>query len=181
MRMLTWGAGRMRDALEARNDWTTLMPKTFISYSWDSAKHKAWVHDLATRLRQDGIDVTFDQWHLVPGDQLPHFMEKAVRESDFVLIICTLRYKERSEARTGGVGYEGDIMTAEILTSRNERKFIPVLRQGSWANSAPGWLSGKYYVDLSGDPYSHAQYQDLLTTLAGIRPQAPPLSTPRTP
>src|SRR3989442_2962471 len=97
------------------------MPNIFISYSWDTPEHKVWVHDLAARFRQDGVDVTLDQWHLVPGDQLTHFMESAVRASDFVLIVCTPHYKERSEARVGGVGYEGDIMTAEILNSANQR------------------------------------------------------------
>jgi len=68
-------------------------PKVFISYSWDDEEHKAWVRDLATRLRCDGIDVTLDQWHAVPGDQLPAFMERAVYDNAFVLLICTPAYK----------------------------------------------------------------------------------------
>ena len=31
----------------------------------------------------------------------------------------------------GGVGYEGDIMTAKIMTSQNHRKFIPVRRRAA--------------------------------------------------
>jgi len=151
------------------------MPKAFISYSWDSDEHKSWVRVLATRLREDGVETTLDQWHLVPGDQLPAFMERSVRESDYVLIICTPRYKERSDARTGGVGYEGDIMTGEAITSGNERKFIPILRLGTWLAAAPSWLAGKYHVDLTGEPYPDHQYKDLLTTIIGTRPQAPPI------
>jgi hypothetical protein len=124
--------------------------------------------------------VTLDQWHLVPGDQLPQFMESAVRKSDFVLVICTPRYKVRSDNRTGGVGYEGDIMTAEVVTTRNQRKFIPILRSGAWTEAAASWLAGKYYVDLSANPYSESQFDDLLTTLHRTRPQAPPVSAPRT-
>ena len=153
------------------------MIKAFISYSWDNDDHKNWVRDLAARLRRDGIDVTLDQWHLVPGDQLPEFMERAVRESDYVLIICTHKYKERSNNRQGGVGYEGDIITAEFMTSRNQRKFIPILRQQSWTNSAPIWLLGKYYIDLSSSPYLQKYYDDLLTTLLGTREKAPPVGT----
>ncbi len=153
------------------------MVKVFISYSWDNDTHKEWVRNLATRLRRDGVDVTLDQWHIVPGDQIPEFMERAVRESNYVLIICTHRYKERSDNRQGGVGYEGDIMTAEGINTRNQRKFIPILKQPSWAESAPSWLSGKYYIDLSSSPYSEAQYDDLLTTLLGKRPKAPPLGS----
>lgn len=120
------------------------MTTAFMSYSWDDEGHKVWVRDLATRVRGCGIDLKLDQWHLVPGDQLPQFMESAVRESDFVLIVCTPRYKLRSDQRTGGVGYEGDIMTAEVMTTRNQRKFIPILRRGKWAEAAPSWLAGKY-------------------------------------
>lgn len=151
------------------------MPRAFISYSRDSEEHKNWVRALATRLRGDGVETTLDQWHLVPGDQLPAFMERAVRDSDYVLIVCTPRYKERSENRIGGVGYEGDIITGEVLTTRNERKFIPILRQGQWPLAAPSWLAGKYYVDLCGEPYPEHQYTDLLTTMLGMRPQAPPV------
>lgn len=151
------------------------LPSAFVSYSWDTDEHRQWVLDLATRLRGDGVETILDQWHLVPGDQLPAFMEKAVRESDHVLIVCTPRYKERSDRREGGVGYEGDIITGEVFTTRNERKFIPILRRGEWTDSAPTWLTGKYYIDLRGTPYNENQYRDLVTTLLGTRPIAPPV------
>jgi hypothetical protein len=153
------------------------MVKVFVSYSWDNDDHKNWVRELATRLRNAGIDVILDQWHLVPGDQLPEFMERAVRESDYVLIICTHKYNERSNNRQGGVGYEGDIMTAEVLSTHNQRKFIPILRQLPWNKSAPSWLSGKYYIDLSSSPYPQNYYDDLVTTLLGIREKAPPIGS----
>lgn len=151
------------------------MTKVFISYSWDDDSHKEWVRNLATRLRKDGVDVTLDQWHIVPGDQIPSFMEQAVRESNYVLIICTHRYKYRSDNRQGGVGYEGDIMTAEVMNSQNQRKFIPILQQPIWIESAPSWLSGKFYINLSSTPYSETQYNDLLATLLGRRQEAPPV------
>jgi hypothetical protein len=156
-------------------------PKVFISYSWDDEPHKDWVKAFATRLRSDGVDVTLDQWHLQPGDQLPAFMERAVRQNDYVLIVCTPTYADRSNRRVGGVGYEGDIMTGEVFTSRNERKFIPVWRLGAqWNVAAPSWLLAKYRIDLRGDPFSEQQYQDLLITVHGTRPVAPPI-VPRRP
>jgi hypothetical protein len=149
-------------------------PKAFISYSWETEEHRRWVLDFATRLRGDGVDVTLDQWEVHPGDQLPAFMERAVRENDYVLIVCTPHYKNRSDKRLGGAGYEGDIMTSEVVTQNNARKFIPIFRTGaSWQAAAPGWLTGKYYIDLSGSPYAEDRYQDLLTTLYGTRPAAP--------
>jgi TIR domain len=121
--------------------------------------------------------VTLDTWHTAPGTQLPHFMEKAIRENDFVLIICTPRYKQRSDSRIGGAGYEGDIMTAEVLTKGNHQKFIPILRIGNWQDAAPVWLVGKYYVDLRGEPFRASQYEDLLTTLHDSREEAPPVGS----
>lgn len=150
----------------------------FISYSWDDDAHRQWVRSLAERLRSDGVDVTLDHWHTVPGDQLPEFMERAIRENDFVITVCTPRYKARSDTREGGVGYEGDIMTAEMMTRRNDRKFIPVLRTGTWSQVAPSWLAGKYYIDLSGNPYSERQYRDLVCTLLRTREEPPPLGKP---
>lgn len=152
-------------------------PTTFISYSWDSDDHCAWVRDLATRLRADGIDILLDQWHAAPGDQLPAFMERAIRDNQFVLIVCTPGYKKRSDERKGGVGYEGDIITGEVAAKQNHRKFIPLLRSGEWADAAPSWVAGKYFIDLRGTPYREAQYADLLATLHGERPKAPPLGT----
>jgi hypothetical protein len=151
------------------------IPRAFISYSWDSEEHKLWVRDLAIKLRQDSVDVMLDQWGVAPGDQLPEFMEHSLREHDFILIVCTPQYKRKSDARIGGVGYEGHIMTAEVFTTRNNRKFIPILRHVSWEESAPSWLQGKYYIDLSEAERFEASYQDLLSTLHGQRLQAPPL------
>lgn len=150
-------------------------PTAFISYSWDSEAHKEWVRNLASRLRQDGVGVTLDRWATQPGDQLPKFMETSVRENDSVLIVCTPNYKVKSDARLGGVGYEGDIMTGEVFAGKDPRKFIPLLRSGDWKDATPSWLSGKYGVDLRGDPYRDVQYEDLLNTLHGTREPAPPL------
>ena len=151
--------------------------KTFISYAWESDEAKEWVKTLATELRNDGIDAKLDQWEVVPGDQMPHFMEKSVRENDFVLIICTPKYKSKSEDRIGGVGYEGDIMTAEVLQTSNHRKFIPILKSGTKETSIPSWLQGKYYVDLSNQAHYENNYADLTTTLLNAREKAPELST----
>jgi hypothetical protein len=153
-------------------------PTAMISYSWDNDAHKAWVRTLATQLRSDGVDVSLDQWDTHPGDQLPAFMESAVRENDFVLIVCTPNYRERSDNRSGGVGYEGNVMTSEVLNEGNERKFVPILRGPDWSASAPTWLAGKIYIDLRGEPYSEKNYFDLLNTLLGRREGRPPLGQP---
>lgn len=166
----------MRETPNLQSDG--VVKSVFISYSWDDDAHCEWIRQLATRLRADGVDVSIDRWSAVPGDQLPAFMERAIRDNEFVVIVCTPRYKRRSDAREGGVGYEGDVMTAEAMTSQNQRKFIPVLRAGEWKESAPSWLLGKYHINLAGDPYSERDYEDLVRTLLGIRETAPPIGAP---
>ena len=158
-------------------------PTAFISYSWDDDDHKAWVKGLAARLREDGINVVLDRWANVPGNQLTAFMERAISDNDHVLVICTPGYKQRSDERRGGVGYEGDIITSEILYRRNHEKFIPILRSGAWGggeptDAAPTWLRGTIYVDLSADPYSPESYRELVETLFGTRETAPPIGEP---
>lgn len=154
---------------------TARVPLAFISYSWDSPVHQDWTKKLAAQLRGHGVQVTLDCWATAHGDQLPKFMETAIRDNDYVLIVCTPQYKAKSDTRKGGVGYEGDIMTGEVHTEGNHRKFIPILRAGTKETAIPSWLKGKFYADLSGDPYSAEQYQDLLLTLHGRREQPPPL------
>lgn len=150
-------------------------PRVFISYAWESDEHRSWVKSLAARLRDDGVESVLDQWELAPGDQLPRFMERSVRESDFVLVVCTPKYQEKSDGRIGGVGYEGDIMAAEIATGADRRKFIPLLRSEAWAAAAPSWLRGSYYLDVRGAPYSDENYSELIDTLHGRREKATPV------
>lgn len=152
-------------------------PTAFVSYAWESDEIKQWVKNLATQLRKAGVDAKIDQWEVVPGDQMPHFMERSVRENNYVLIICTPKYKAKSENRIGGVGYEGDIMTAEVLLTSNNRKFIPILKSGTKETAIPSWLQGKYYIDLSNDHHYEMNFDDLLGTLLKSRETAPELGT----
>lgn len=159
-------------------------PRVFVAYSTEELVQrevqKHWVRDLAKRLRGDGVDVWLDLWELAPGDQIAHYLENA-RQADFVLVVCTPRYGKEANERRGSVGYESDVLTGERLSGRNPRKFVPVLRAGSWVDAAPTWLLGSAYIDLSGDPYSEAAYTDLLNTLLGVRELAPPVGQPRWP
>ena len=119
------------------------MPRAFVSYSWDDNCHKEWVRTLATRLRSDGVETVLDQWHALPGDQLPEFMEAEIRNNDYVLIVCTPKYRLKSDERRGGVGYEGDIMTSEVLTLGNDRKFIPIPSPRQLAGISPVMAEGQ--------------------------------------
>ena len=153
------------------------IPTAFISYSWDSDEHKDWVLNLAVKLRKDGVNVILDRWSIKPGDYFPEFMERSVRESDFILIICTSNYKEKSNNRKGGVGYEQSIMTAEAARGTNHSKFIPILLNETWEKSAASWVEGKYYINLQ-DKEFEKNYRELLLTIHNQRPQPPPIGKP---
>jgi hypothetical protein len=150
-------------------------PKVFISYAWEDEPHPTWVKEFATTLRtKDGLDVTLDRWTAQPGDELPLFMETSVRESRFVLLICTPAYKTKFDARLGGVGYEAKVITGEIVVGLAKRKVIPIHRAGLWKEAAPTIVAGSLYVDLTGDPFSEtAAYGDLVETLHGRREITP--------
>jgi TIR domain len=74
-------------------------PRVFISYSHDSDDHADRVLALADRLRAEGIDVALDQYEISPPEGWPSWMDRQVRESDFVLVVCTEIYLRRAERR----------------------------------------------------------------------------------
>ena len=74
-------------------------PKLFISYSWSNSQHEQWVIELATSLRESGIDVILDKWDLKEGHDAYAFMEKMVSDPDIekVAIICDKTYSEKAD------------------------------------------------------------------------------------
>jgi hypothetical protein len=140
------------------------VPRVFISYSHDSAEHKSWVLDLATTLRNRGVDAVLDQWDLRPGNDLPHFMETELEKCDYVVMICTENYVKKANAGEGGVGYEKMIMTSSMLKRIDSNKVIPVLRQVG-TSLRPTFLSSKLYIDFSKDEDVEYSLDELLRTL----------------
>lgn len=136
----------------------------FISYSHDDVEHKSWVRRLATRLRQSGVDAILDQWDLVAGEDLPIFMEHGVRESDFVILVCTSRYVQKANGGQGGVGYEKMIVTSALAKAIDQRKFIPIVRQTN-TNDLPTFLASKVYVDFSKSDDFEIGVDDLLRAI----------------
>jgi len=106
-------------------------PRVFISYTWESEDHKRWVRDLAKRLKAAGIDVRLDQWFVQPGESFTAFMEQEVAAADFVLVVCTPSYARKTNSHQGGVGYEHQIVSGQLMFGTVRSKFIPILRSGS--------------------------------------------------
>ena len=127
-------------------------PSCFISYSWDSRKHKEWVRKLATHLQRNGVLTHLDQWDVRPGMDLPDYVERCIRESHFVILVCTPKFAVKANAGAGGVGYEKMIVTGEMFTQATETtKFVPVLRSGEPDQSIPSYLKSRVFVDVRHD------------------------------
>ena len=125
----------------------------FISYSWDSQEHKEWVLKLANYLiEKAGCNVLLDQFDLAAGKELTHFMENGLEKADKVIIVLTEEYKKKADARSGGTGFEYSLISQGLydLQAKND-KFIPVLRHGTKATSAPGYVGTKIYHSMKED------------------------------
>ncbi len=130
-------------------------PKVFISYSWDNEEHKAWVRELSERLVTNGVDVRLDQWNVTPGLSLTQFMEEEVNSCDYTLIVCTNNYFKKSTSRNGGVGYEQQIISGQLVSGAARDKFIPIVRNGEFEAgencSIPPHFLGIYAIDMRGE------------------------------
>ena len=142
-----------------------MAPSVFVSYSHDSKDHKAWVLQLATRLRHNGVDTILDRWNLGLGEDVAAFIERGLSESSRVLCICSENYVRKANLKKGGVGYEKRIMTAEIMTELDARWVIPVIRDNSGNNLVPTFLGCCLYVDFRDDLCYEEKYEELLRSL----------------
>ena len=71
--------------------------EAFISYSHENAEHMQRVLGFCNRLRSDGIDAVIDQYFESPAEGWPRWLERNLREADYVLMICSEHYAERVE------------------------------------------------------------------------------------
>src|SRR3972149_4314240 len=106
-------------------------PKAFISYSWSSPAHQKFVIDMAEKLTTDGVVVVMNKWDLKEGQDKYAFMEKMVTDPTMskVLIISDKKYAEKSNNKSGGVGTESQIISAEIYDKVEQTKFIPIVTE----------------------------------------------------
>lgn len=128
-------------------------PKLFISYSWSDAEHEQWVIDLATELRESGVDVILDKWDLKEGHDAVAFMEKMVTDPEIkkVAIICDEKYAAKADGRAGGVGTETQIISKEVYENQSQEKFVAVVCEKDENGKAylPTYYKSRIYIDLS--------------------------------
>ena len=148
-------------------------PKLFISYSWTTPDHEAWVLQLATDMRESGVDVILDKWDLREGHDAHAFMEKMVTDPDIkkVVLICDKAYVEKADGRSGGVGTETQIISGEIYAKQAQDKFVAVVTERAEDGRAylPAYYRSRIYIDPS-DPATRTENFDRLLRWAYDKP-----------
>jgi hypothetical protein len=134
--------------------------KAFISYSWSSPEHEQWVVSLANELGDSGVHVLLDKFDLREGHDSIAFMERMVNDPEVkkVLLICDKAYADKTNARTGGVGTEAQIISPKIYAESDQNKFVAVLkeRDDDGKPYLPTYYSSRIYIDLSSqENYAH--------------------------
>jgi len=134
-------------------------PKLFISYSWADAEHEQWVVDLATELRESGVDVILDKWDLREGHDAVAFMEQMVTNPDInkVAIVSDETYAAKADGRAGGVGTETQIISRKVYENQAQEKFVAIVSEKDENGKPfiPTYYDSRIYIDLSeADRYS---------------------------
>lgn len=141
-------------------------PRLFISYSWSTSEHEQWVIDLATELVNSGVDVVLDKWDLREGHDSIAFMEKMVTDPSIskVILVCDQVYASKADGRSGGVGTETQIISAEVYTKQSQDKFVAVIAEKSDTEKPylPSYYKSRIYVDLSESDRYAENFEKLL-------------------
>ncbi|BDT73158.1 hypothetical protein os4_27060 [Comamonadaceae bacterium OS-4] len=143
--------------------------EVFISYSHDSELHMDRVRELSDRLRAEGVDCDIDQYHEAPPEGWPRWMAKKVRDSKFVLVVCSRPYQSRFEGleeKGKGLGakWEGSIIINELYEAEGSNtKFIPVIFDFADREFIPTPLRPTTYYNVG----KQSGFEDLYGRLTG--------------
>jgi tetratricopeptide (TPR) repeat protein len=152
-------------------------PKVLISYSHDSPEHAQRVLELANRFRADGIDCMTDQYVVVPEEGWPLWMERQIRDSNFVLMICTETYYKRvvGQEQPGkglGVHWEGNLIYSEIYRAGTlNTKFIPVFFESVDLSNVPGPPRDTKHYSIGTEEGYEELYRRLTDQPGVIKPE----------
>ena len=156
-------------------------PTAVISWAHGDDGWQAMIAEFAHSLREFGIDVDIDLWHLHDASvDWSTYGPQAIQEREFVLIPVNAAYKDRWEgkAKPGtGAGAAREANTLKGLFDRDQqsfrRKVKIILLPGASVDDIPAELqsSGQRFTVASLDK---AGLEDLLRTLTGQPAYVPP-------
>jgi hypothetical protein len=126
-------------------------------------------------LKKKGVETTFDQWNLQVGDDIGVFMEQSLKKANYIILVCTERFAQKANERSGGVGYEQAVFVGELLIDRElGSRFLPILRSGDPSEALPLYLRSRLFVDFRDDSTYGQALEQLLRRLFGARAFTPP-------
>jgi len=139
-------------------------PTAFISYTWAFEEHQNWVLKFAEELIRNGIDVIIDRYDLQVGEEITQFMERGIRRSDFLILVCSRAYTEKANGRVGGVGFETVITSAKFLYAKKRNFIVPVVRDNDLppAEKLPAYLGSTKYIELSAENWAAEPIQEIV-------------------
>lgn len=159
-------------------------PRTFVSYAWTTPAHQERVRELVDQLRRDGVDALLDVYHLRPGMDANAYMEQVAAQGDVrkVIVICDPNYVRKFDARQGGVGREGTIMSEPVFKQllggqQAARKFVAVVfGKEEGIDPTPALFASTLHIDMT-DPQHYAERYDELLRFLFDQPllEAPPV------
>ncbi|MDI9309481.1 MAG: toll/interleukin-1 receptor domain-containing protein [Limnohabitans sp.] len=150
-------------------------PKVFISYSHDSKEHQDRVLKLSDELRNEGIDCSLDQYEDSPPEGWPKWMDRNVKNSDFVLVVCTETYYNRvmgTDEKGNGIKWESTLIYQQLYNAGSHNtKFIPVLFKDGKFENIPEPLQGATFYNVDDKD----SYEKLYWRLRGQKTKKPEL------
>ena len=139
----------------------------FISYSHDSVEHVQRILELSNRLRSDGVDCVLDQYESSPPEGWPRWMDKKIRDSKYVVLVCTEQYfrrvmGEEQEGKGLGVRWEGNLIYQHFYNAGAiNHRFVPLVLEHDHRQFIPTPLQGATYYTL----LNSSDYDDLYRRL----------------
>ena len=70
--------------------------KVFISYAWEDESFSQAILEFSNKLRANGIDANIDQYEENPDMGWPIWMEQQIETSDYVLVVATKTYLDKT-------------------------------------------------------------------------------------
>lgn len=119
-------------------------PRAFISYTRDTDRHCDTVREFATLLRENGIDVEFDQWAGERQDRYAWAL-KNLTEADFVIVVASEGYRRMDEGTDHTLGEAEASALRDLLQGEQperSRKLLPVILPGRKIGDLPSFLQG---------------------------------------
>jgi hypothetical protein len=132
-------------------------------------------------LREQGINVRFDHWHVELGMNVTQWMLNELAQADRVLLICNEAYAQRADQLHGGVGWEIMIIQGDLNFHRETTQYIAVVRSTDLERGLPILLRAFFALHWPAGADAAALRRQLLEaihrTQVDERPREPASST----